>query len=277
MALAFKGFLHRQKPYFVLTSLLLGMGFVVFFNQIVTTIKPGELGVLWRRLADGTVLDRTYHEGLHLIMPYNKMYHYNVRNQKVNDTLPVLTIDGLTVEVIYSIRYFLKSESLPLLHTKVGPNYAEVVVKPEVRSAIRTIFGQYKPEEIYRSQSSIQEQINGLARERFEALYVGLDAVPIHTIILPKMISTAIEEKLATQEQERTYVYRTSIAHKEAARLKIEAEGLKTYNHIVAGSLDPELLRWYGVKATESLSKSNNSKVIVIGSGENGLPIILGR
>lgn len=272
-----KQYLDRQVPYLILVGILVAMGFVAFFDHIFITVKPGEHGVLWRRLAGGTVLDRTYNEGLHFIMPFNRMYNYNVRHQTIDDTLDVLTIDGLSVKVEYTIRYYLKAESLPLLHRKVGPDYANVVVKPEVRSTIRTILGQYKPEEIYRSQRAIQEQMNELARERFETLYVGLDGVPIHSFTLPKKISKAIEEKLATQELDKTYVYRMSIAHKEAARLKVEAQGLHTYNKILGESLDPELMRWYGIKATESLSKSDNSKVIVIGGGKDGLPIILGR
>ena len=119
-ALVFRRFLENNRPYIILVTLFLAMTLVVFFNYIVISIKPGEQGVLWRRLADGTVLDRTYNEGLHLIMPYNKMYIYDVRNQKVDDKLLVLTTDGLSVEVIYSIRFFLKSETLPLLHTKLG-------------------------------------------------------------------------------------------------------------------------------------------------------------
>jgi len=272
----FFGFLKRQTPFAVLGTILLAMGFVIFFNRIVISINPGELGVLWRRMAEGTVLDRTYSEGLHFILPFNRMYRYNVRNQKIDDQLDVLTVDGLTVKVDYSIRYYLKSENLPLLHLKVGPNYADVVVKPEVRSTIRTIFGQYKPEEIYTSQRAIQEQVNEIAREKFQALYVALDGVPIHKIELPKMISNAIEEKLATQQRDKAYIYRMSIAKKEAARLLIEANGLKNYNKTLAESLGPDLLTWYGVKATEQLSKSDNSKVVVIGNSKDGLPIILG-
>jgi len=274
---ALKGFLNRQIPYVVLGVILTSMAFVMFFDHIVISINPGELGVLWRRLAGGTVLDRTYQEGLHFIMPFNRMYRYNARNQTIRDELDVLTVDGLTVKVKYSIRYYLKSENLPLLHLKVGPNYADVVVKPEVRSTIRTIFGQYKPEDIYTSQRAIQEQINEVARDKFQALYVGLDGIPIHTIKLPTVISTAIEEKLATQQRDKAYVYRFSIAEKEAARLLVEANGLKNYNKTLSESLNPELLRWYGVKATENIAKSDNSKVIVIGGGKDSLPIILGR
>ena len=270
-------FLKRQAPYFILGVILLLMAFVIFFSRIVITINPGETGILWRALAGGTVINRTYHEGVHLIMPFNRMYPYNMRHQKISDKLDILTVDGLTVKVTYSIRYYLKPDSLPLLHLKIGPNYANVVVKPEVQSTIRNIMGQYKPEEIYTSQRSIQEQINEAARDKFEALYVGLDGIPIHIIELPEKISTAIEEKLATQQHEQSYVYRESIAQKEAARLAIEANGLKIYNDTLAKSLNPELLRWYGVKATENLSKSDNSKVIVIGGGKDGLPIILGR
>lgn len=276
-ASALKQFLKRQTPYAVLGVILFLMAFVLLFDRIVISINPGERGVLWLRLAGGTVLDRTYNEGLHIIMPFNRMYHYNVRNQKIDDTLDVLTEDGLNVKVSYSIRYYLKPESLPLLHLKVGPNYADVVVKPQVRATIRTVFGQYKPEEIYRSQLAIQEKVNAVARESFEALYVALDAIPISRIKLPKVIADAIEEKLAVQQKEASYVFRMSIAKQEAARLKIESNGLKVYNETLSESLEPDLLRWYGVKATENLAKSDNSKVIVIGGGKDGLPIILGR
>ena len=128
------------------------------------SIYPGELGVLWRRLGGGTQIDTVYREGMHLILPINKMYVYNVRKQQFTDSINVLTVDGLTVGVRYSVRYYLEKDTLPLLHQRVGPDYVNVVVRPEVRSVMRTVFGQYKPEEIYTTQKAIQERVSALSK-----------------------------------------------------------------------------------------------------------------
>ncbi len=58
---------------------------------------------------------------------------------------------------------------------------------------------------------------------------------------------------------------------------KIAAEGEMRANNIINLSLTPALLKMRGIEATMSLANSPNSKVIVIGSGADGLPIILGN
>ncbi|PKU22238.1 prohibitin family protein [Telmatospirillum siberiense] len=274
---AFKTFLRRQAPYLILTLFILGFAAVYFYDAIIISIRPGELGVLWRRLGSGTVIDTVYGEGMHVILPINKMYVYNVRKQQFSDTIDALTVDGLNVRVQYSVRYFLSAETLPLLHQRVGPEYVNVVIRPEIRSVVRMVFGQYKPEEIYTAQKAIQERVSELSKVRLEARFIELDDVPIETITLPTRISEAIESKMAYQQLEGEYVYKLSIAQKEAERKRIESDGLKVYNNTLAQSLTPGLLHWYGIQATQDLAKSTNSKVVVIGAGSGGLPIILGK
>ncbi|HTP25820.1 MAG TPA: prohibitin family protein, partial [Anaeromyxobacteraceae bacterium] len=143
-----KAFSRRQAPYLILFLFLMAFLVTILFNKIVISIHPGELGVLWRRLGGGTQIDTVYHEGMYLIFPFNKMYIYDVRKHQFTDTINVLTVDGLTVTVRYSARYFLEEDTLPLLHQRVGPDYVSVVVRPEVRSVLWTVFGQYRPEEI---------------------------------------------------------------------------------------------------------------------------------
>lgn len=273
----FKNFLRRQAPYLILTLFILAFAGVYFYDTIVISIHPGELGVLWRRLGSGTVIDTVYGEGMHVILPINKMYVYNVRKQQFNDTIDALTVDGLNVRVQYSVRYFLSADTLPLLHQRVGPEYVNVVIRPEIRSVVRMVFGQYKPEEIYTAQKAIQERVSELSKVRLEARFIELDDVPIESITLPTRISEAIESKMAYQQLDGEYVYKLSIAQKEAERKRIESDGLKVYNNTLAQSLNPGLLHWYGIQATQDLAKSANSKVVVIGAGSGGLPIILGK
>jgi regulator of protease activity HflC (stomatin/prohibitin superfamily) len=272
-----KAFLRRQAPYVLLVSFVVVFLFLYFFNSMVISIHPGELGVLWRRLGGGTVVHTVYREGLHIILPLNQMYIYDVRKQRISDSIDVLTVDGLTVHVEYSARYSANRDLLPLLHQRVGPDYVNVVVRPEVRSVIRTVFGQYKPEEIYTTQKAIQERISLLSKIRMEARFVSLDDVPIERISLPKSISDAIEAKLEQQQLDGEYVYRIAVAGKEAERKLIEARGEKGYNDLVGQSLTPELLQWHGILATEQLAKSPNAKVVVVGGGKGGLPLILGK
>lgn len=272
-----KVFSRRQAPYLILTSFLLAFLVVFFFNRIAVAVHPGELAVLWRLLGGGTQIDTVYREGLHLILPFNRMYVYNVRKQQFNDTIDVLTVDGLTVTVRYSVRYFLDKDTLPLLHQHVGPDYVNVVVRPEVRSVIRTVFGQERPEEIYTSQKALQERINVLSNTQLEARFVSLDDVPIEAIKLPTKLTVAIEDKLVQQQTDAEYEYRQSIAIKEAERKRVESNGIKVYNDTIKASLTPDVLAWHGIRATEELSKSPNAKVVVIGAGKGGLPLILGK
>jgi regulator of protease activity HflC (stomatin/prohibitin superfamily) len=272
-----RDFSKRQLPYLILVSFLLCFFLIFFFNSIVISIYPGELGVLYRRLGGGTQIDTVYREGWHMILPFNKMYVYNVRKQQFTDSINVLTVDGLTVGVRYSVRYYLEKDTLPLLHQRVGPDYVAVVVKPEVRSVMRTVFGQYKPEEIYTAQKAIQERISELSKGRLGGRFVSLDEVPIESVTLPQKISEAIETKMAQQQLDEEYDYRLDIATKEADRKRIESAGIRDYNNTINGSLTPSVLAWQGIQATQELSKSPNAKVVVIGSGKSGLPLILGN
>lgn len=272
-----KAFARRHALYLILLLFLLGFFVIFFFNRIVIAIQPGELGVLWRFLGGGTQIDTVYREGVHVILPFNKMYIYNVRKQQFADKIDVLTVDGLTVAVRYSVRYYLDKDTLPLLHQRVGPDFVNVVVRPEIRSVIRVIFGQYKPEEIYATQKAIQEHISVLAKTHLEARFVALDNVPIESITLPSRISEAIEAKLAQQQVDEEYVFRLSIATKEADRKRIESGGMKVYNDTINSSLTSSVLAWHGILATQELAKSPNAKVVVVGAGKNGLPLILGQ
>lgn len=273
----FKASVRRQKPYWILSGFLFVFAAVFFHDTYIVSIQSGQLGILWRRLGGGTEIDTVYGEGIHLILPFNKMYVYNVRTQQFRDTIDALTVDGLNVRVRYSVRYFLPTETLPLLHQRVGPNYANVVIRPEMRSVVRTVFGQYKPEEIYTAQKAIQERVSELSKIRLEARFIDLDDVPLESITLPPRISQAIESKMAYQQLEGEYVYKLSIAEKEAERRRIESNGLKVYNDTVNQSLTPSVLSWYGIQATKELATSPNAKTVVIGAGRSGLPIILGK
>jgi regulator of protease activity HflC (stomatin/prohibitin superfamily) len=86
----------------------------------------------------------------------------------------------------------------------------------------------------------------------------------------------AIEEKIEAEQSALKYEYILQQERKEAERRIIEAEAKAKANSILSASLSDKILKDKGIEATLQLANSPNSKVIIVGSGTDGLPLILG-
>jgi len=250
---------------------------LVLWQTSTVTIQSGEAGVLYKQFGGGTVTEVTYPEGFHVLAPWNKMYIYNVRNQEQKENMTALSKNGLSIDMEMSIRFRPIEDEIGLIHKTLGQNYREVIVMPEVRSSARKVIGRYDPEELYSSKRDfIQEEIITDVKNRLKNKNIYLDAILIRGIELPPNIKTAIEKKLKQEQESQEYEFRIEKEQKEAERKRIEAQGIKDFQDIVSEGISDKLLRWKGIEATLELSKSPNSKVVVIGQGDDGLPLILG-
>ncbi|NKB24777.1 MAG: prohibitin family protein [Kiritimatiellae bacterium] len=267
---------RRSIPHFIVTSLIILLIFLFFAPSIFIFVKPGEAAVLWRRFFGGTIVDHVYGEGFHIIPPWDKMYIYNVRIQQIKPELKVLTKNGLTIHLKLSIRYSPEYELLGVLHQKVGPGYVKAIVIPEIENILRTTIGNYTADELYTTKRAILSKIINKALEQVIQRYIIIDDVIIRKVILPEYITTAIEVKLKEEQKAKAYVFRIMRAKQEAERKKVAANGIKRYNDIVNSSLTDLILQWKGIEATRQLAASTNSKMVVIGNGPEGMPIILG-
>jgi regulator of protease activity HflC (stomatin/prohibitin superfamily) len=138
--------------------------------------------------------------------------------------------------------------------------------------------GRYTAEEIYSTKRAEVE--NAITTETEKILHesnVTATAVLIRSINLPEQIKAAIENKLQQQQESLAYQYRLDKEKIEAERKRIAAEGESRANNIINNSLSDKLLKMRGIEATLELAKSPNSKVVIIGSGKDGLPMILGN
>jgi len=240
------------------------------------TIKPGEVGILFKRFGQGTVVDHVYPEGLNIIFPWNKMYIYDTRVQQNKHNMTVLTKEGLKVNILVSIRYYPELNTVGVLHKRVGPDYVDRVVIPEVESIIRIQAGHLNVDELYTPDSAVLQKMVNDAIEQMEKNYITIQDVILVRMVLPKPIEQAIESKIEHKELAEGYQYRIQAEKLEAERKEIEANGINTYNQIVKQSISKEILQWQGIKATLALSISDNSKVVVIGNNAKEMPIILG-
>jgi regulator of protease activity HflC (stomatin/prohibitin superfamily) len=271
-----KRFIRENRVSLVVTGLI--CAFLVFFlySRIFVTIKAGEGGVLYRLFFGGTVRDKVYGEGMHIIWPWDSLSIYNVRVQEERRELEVLDNTGLRFTLKISIRFRPEYDVLGVLHQRVGPDYAEKIVIPEVEAVLRTTAGNFDAAELYTTQHNLLSRIVNEALAEIGESFLIIDDVIIRRIELPTGIQEAIEQKREEEQLAEAYIYRIDKEKSEAERRVIEAKGFREANDIVSRSLNPEILKWKGIEATLALSTSTNSKVVVVGTGSEGLPIILG-
>ena len=251
---------------------------IFLFSKSTITIGPGEGGVIFESLGGGIDTEKTYGEGFHVMLPWNKMIVRKVRQQSISDEMNVLSVNGLEVKVNGTIWYEPEFSNLGKLIKTKGEDYERELLDPAINAAARSVVGRYTPEQLYSSKRDVIEQeILDEVQKVLQNQFLLVTRVLVEDVKLPATIRTAIETKLKQEQESLEYEFRISKAQKEAKRQKIDAEGKAIANKILSASLTDKILQEKGIDATLELAKSPNSKVVVIGSGKSGMPIILGN
>ncbi len=277
-----------------LTQVLVAAGIILLIVVTLSTatfiiIQPGERGVIFRPWTSGLDKDNIFVEGVHIVAPWNTMEVYDVKEHAVEfsneasdseastfGTLDVLDKNGLTIEVEITVRFFPIYKQIGYIHEQFGRTYERKLVIPEVRSAVRKIMGKYTAEEIYSTKrQELEEQIVSETGAVLEKNNIKMTALLIRSIVIPQNLKNAIEAKQTKQQEALALDYDIQKAEKEKERKIKEAEGIAGYNTIINASMTDKVITYEGIRATLELAKSPNAKVIVIGGGDNGLPIIL--
>lgn len=261
----------------ILTIIIIVLA-IIFISKSAVTIGPGEGGVIFERFGDGVNTETTYGEGFHIVAPWNKMIVRKVRQQSVSDEMNVLSVNGLEVKVSGTVWYEPEFSNLGKLIKTKGEDYERELLDPAINAAARSVVGRYTPEQLYSSKRDVIEQeILDEVTTVLKDQYLVVKRVLVEDVKLPPTIRTAIETKLKQEQESLEYEFRLAKAKKEAERQKIDAEGKAAANRILSASLTDKILQEKGIEATLKLAESNNSKVVVIGSGKDGMPIILGN
>jgi prohibitin 2 len=297
---------------FLLAAMLM---LTVLWPYMVITVPSGHVGVHWKRFNDGfdfycwcvigrgTVLDPRdlRDEGLHVIFPWDKLFIYNLRLQSKTETFNAISKDGVNVAAEINVRYQLIHNTVAVLHKFIGPDYFVTVVSPEIGSRAREVISQYTAQEVYTSREAIQDQIRDSAQR---VLSANLDKLvqpaameqpdPRHyadflrssiqildtlvlSIELPPEIVTAINRQTEQWYEIQQYKYRVEREVQESRRKQVEANGIAAFQKTVSEGISDSYLRWRGIEATLALSQSSNAKIVIVGGGKDGLPIILGN
>jgi regulator of protease activity HflC (stomatin/prohibitin superfamily) len=267
----------KKRQAIIITAAVVVVILLLFGSKMFYVIKPGERAVVFKKISGTLLRDKIVGTGLKVIAPWDDLFRYNVKEQKSEETMDVLDKNGLSINVDVTIRFNPLYDRIGYLHETFGINYINSLVTPEVRSTVRRVTGRYAAEEIYSTKR--QEVEDAIITETAIILKennIDMRALLIRSINLPAQIKEAIENKLKQEQEALAYQFRLEREKSEAERKRIEAEGIAGYNRIVNISLTDRILRQKGIDATLQLAESQNAKVVIVGAGKEGLPLILG-
>lgn len=254
---------------------VVGLLLVIFLFSAIARVDSGAVGVL---TLFGRVTGEALPEGIHLINPLKTNHELSIRTQEIKETASVPSSEGLVMNLDTSLIYHLSPDRAADVYQKIGPNYVEVLIEPNVRAAIREATASHTANALYTGEREM------VAKQIFDELYNLLgqrgfvvESVLLRDIQLPATLKASIESKQQAEQESLAMSFRLQKEKQEAERKRIEAAGVRDFQQIVAQGISTQLLEWKGIEATELLAKSPNAKIVVIGSGKNGLPLILGQ
>jgi regulator of protease activity HflC (stomatin/prohibitin superfamily) len=268
---------NRRLP-IIIVSVIAIIVLLAITSSLLFTVEATERAIVFRPFGTGLDKEHVIGPGTHIKAPWNDVYVYKVNETSSEENMDVLDKNGLSIHVDVTVRFFPIPNKIGFIHEQFTKDYVNVLVIPEVRSTVRQVMGRYTAEEIYSTKRAEVE--NAIKSETEKILHlnnVNATAVLIRSIALPEQIKVAIESKLQQEQEALAYQFRLEKEKSEAERKRIAAEGESRANNIINNSLTDKLLKMRGIEATLELSKSPNTKVIVVGGGKDGMPLILGN
>ena len=259
---------------------LIGLGIVAFILVIllfssVTRVGTGHVGVL---TLFGRVTGETLGEGIHLINPLKTNNEMSIQTQTLKESASVPSSEGLMMSLDTSLIYHLNPDRAAEVFQKIGSDYENVVVEPTLRSAIRESTASHTANALYTGEREmVAKQIVDQISQQLKQRGLTVENVLLRDIQLPATLKASIEAKQQAEQEALAMNFRLQKETQEAQRKRIEAAGVRDFQQIVAQGITPSLLEWKGIEATETLAKSPNTKVVVVGNSKNGLPLILGQ
>ncbi len=257
-----------------LSALVAGLFALFALMECFTIIPAGNVGVV-----DffGTVSDRPLTPGINPVNPLARVIRFSTQTQEHKESMRVLSREGLTIGLELSALYRLNPDSAASVYKNIiGGDYQNIVLIPQFRSISRAVTASFQASALYSTERerlgmNIQEELAKTIGPRG----VIVESTPLRNVELPSQLTEAIEQKQRADQESQRMEFVLTKERQEADRKRIEAKGIADFQTIVAQGISEQLLRWKGIEATEKLASSQNTKVIIVGAGKDGLPVIM--
>lgn len=247
-------------------------------------IDNGYIGVtkLFGKVQNGVLTS-----GLNFINPLYEVEKLDVRTQNYtmsaihsegqvegDDAIRVLTSDGLEVTIDLTVLYRVNAGEAPKLLKETGSDYIDKIIRPLARTKIRDNAVRFEAVSLYSTKREEFESriFKGIETE-FKKRGIVLENILIRNIALPQAVKSTIEQKIQAEQEAQKMQFVLQKEKQEAERKRVEAQGIADYQDKINSTLTPQLLKYEQIKAYKEMATSQNSKVIIMGSGNS--PVIL--
>jgi prohibitin 1 len=256
-----------------LGTLLVVALLLILLYASVAYVPAGHVGVL---TLFGRVTGDVLPEGTHLVNPFKGNSTMSIRTQELKETASVPSNEGLMMTLDTSLLFRLNPERAAEVYQKIGPNYIEVIVEPNLRSAIRAVTAAHSANALYTGgREEVAQKIHDELVHQLTGRGIDVQSILLRDVQLPQMLKASIEAKQKAEQEALQMNFVLQKEKQEADRKRIEAQGIRDFQQTVAQGISQQLLQWKGIEATERLATSNNAKVVLIGNSRTGLPLIL--
>ena len=238
----------------------------------VACVRTGHVGVV---TVFGRVTGRNIGEGIHLVNPVARVHQLSIKTQEVKERASVPSKEGLIMGLEASVLYHLQPDRASDVYQKIGTGYADVLLVPNFRSAMRGVTAANLASTLYSdARESIARQILSDLQAQVQPRGLVIENVLLRDLQLPETLKQAIEAKQQAQQEAQRMEFVLQREKQEAERKRVEAQGIKDFQHIVTEGISDKLLEWKGIEATVELARSSNAKIVVVGNTKTGLPLI---
>lgn len=260
---------------------------LAFLTASIRIIDPGKVGV---KVLFGQVQENILSSGLNIINPLIKVEPFDITTQtytmsgteteltQLSDApIRVLSADGLEVTIDMTVLYRVNPSEAPNIRREIGPglSYIDKIVRPTARTRIRDNAVIYNAIDLYSNKrDEFQAKIFESIRSDFESRGLILENLLVRNISLPGSVKAAIEAKINAEQEAQKMQFVLQKEEQEAERKRVEAQGIADYQQILTRSLTDKLLQYEKIKALQNLVTSDNSKVIIMGEGQDASLLI---
>ncbi|AFL83911.1 membrane protease subunit, stomatin/prohibitin [Belliella baltica DSM 15883] len=255
---------------YLLLSLIFSLGL-----SACSVVKSGQQAMKWKPYGKGLITEKVYKDGIVWNWPWNGMVKYNVQWQTYKENVAVLTKDELHINLTVSVTLRPIEAELPELELEVGQDYYNKVVRPEFISLTRNVFSNYKYSDVSPKSPEIEKTVFERLVEDTRAKHLEFDNVTVDHIEYPEVVTSAVNKKLAVEQDIEQKDYEMKIADKEAEIQRIRAKGQRDAQQIIDSGLTKTYLQYKALEVQDKLTGSNNAKFYFIPVGADGLPIIV--
>lgn len=262
----------------ILILLLVGLSFF-------RIVPPGHVGV---PVLLGRV-QRQLRSGLNIVVPIVNVVLMDVRTNaytmssvkeegqvKGDDAIEALAADGLTVQLDVTVWYRLSESAASWVYENIGPDYTAKIVRPSIRTALRDAASRFTATELYSAggRTVYTAAVDSLLDEAFTGKGIIRERVLLRRVKLPDIVMTAIEQKLAEEQNAQKMQFTLEKERKEAERKAVEAQGIATANRTIAGSLTNSYLTWYYVEMLRNVANSQNNTFVILPFDQKLTPLL---